>query len=497
MATWPTRGQQAPQFWDQQLKAYVDEGGEIAQSGRLSEDSLSADYGTWGDQRELAALEMRGQSDRLSSAGLSRVNFDAAQQVHEDWADLVGWYTEGVGVSGNTLITAAGALHSARLPLDLTGPFRLRGRITFVAGAGLIFLGISTATNAGAPTSGGIVGVGIDVAAGKMMRWHVSSASPTWTVNPGEYLVTVVGDETHLSFAITDATGFLEYTYVVARSAIAPVSGIGLWHSANAGSIRDVTLTRTKIAAPANRVIENFGPSLHKPVVDGQNCRIALPANHAPGQPLPLLMFCHGAGGNENQPWLEWPAMYRDLLGAGYGLIASFMHDRNWGNRDALDDMIELYRYVRDRYPLGPLVLIGNSMGGLASLNALARRELPAAAWVGMQPVCDLDAMYAAGQFITEMRAAYGSNGTDWQAKTEGYNPMEREGWEFRGLPMRFYASPGDTVVSKAQNTDALAAKVAPYATEATVVAATGDHGNASHFQFADLRAFLDRVTRT
>lgn len=26
MATWPTRGQQAPDFWDVQLKEYIDEG---------------------------------------------------------------------------------------------------------------------------------------------------------------------------------------------------------------------------------------------------------------------------------------------------------------------------------------------------------------------------------------------------------------------------------------------------------------------------------------
>jgi hypothetical protein len=58
---------------------------------------------------------------------------------------------------------------------------------------------------------------------------------------------------------------------------------------------------------------------------------------------------------------------------------------------------------------------------------------------------------------------------------------------------MRFYASPDDTSVSKAQNSDAMATLVGAYAAENDVVACTGNHGDASHFQSADLRDFFTR----
>ena len=58
---------------------------------------------------------------------------------------------------------------------------------------------------------------------------------------------------------------------------------------------------------------------------------------------------------------------------------------------------------------------------------------------------------------------------------------------------MRFYASPNDHLVSKAANTDTMAALVAPVAAEAEVVECHGDHNDRSHFQPDDVMAFIGR----
>jgi hypothetical protein len=58
---------------------------------------------------------------------------------------------------------------------------------------------------------------------------------------------------------------------------------------------------------------------------------------------------------------------------------------------------------------------------------------------------------------------------------------------------MRFYASDGDMLVPKATNTDVMAALVRPVALEADVVPCVGDHADRSHFQPADVLAFLGR----
>jgi hypothetical protein len=73
---------------------------------------------------------------------------------------------------------------------------------------------------------------------------------------------------------------------------------------------------------------------------------------------------------------------------------------------------------------------------------------------------------------------------------TNGNDPALKWGAAFRLVPMRFYASPGDTVVPKAGHTDVLAALVATSARESAVVVCTGNHGDPSHFQPSDYLAF-------
>lgn len=64
---------------------------------------------------------------------------------------------------------------------------------------------------------------------------------------------------------------------------------------------------------------------------------------------------------------------------------------------------------------------------------------------------------------------------------------------EFTGKRLRYTHSSGDTVVVKTTNTDAMRTLVSAYATESALVTTTGDHGDSSNYDSADMIAFFDR----
>lgn len=82
---------------------------------------------------------------------------------------------------------------------------------------------------------------------------------------------------------------------------------------------------------------------------------------------------------------------------------------------------------------------------------------------------------------------------SDYGSKTAGNDPMTASTSAFSGLRLRLTASAADTVVAKAANTDAFAARISGVATESAVVAHKGAHlvGGASNP--ADLIEFVAR----
>jgi peptidoglycan/xylan/chitin deacetylase (PgdA/CDA1 family) len=88
VTAFPARGQQAPNFWDTQLKGYIDEGGEIAQTGRLSEEGLSATYAARHltpddpDYRQIPVVMLHQFTDANQALGVLK--------------DYVSWGYEGI-----------------------------------------------------------------------------------------------------------------------------------------------------------------------------------------------------------------------------------------------------------------------------------------------------------------------------------------------------------------------------------------------------------------
>ena len=215
--------------------------------------------------------------------------------------------------------------------------------------------------------------------------------------------------------------------------------------------------------------------------------------------PPPLLVYTHGAGQsaenvreNGKMGEITWRAL-RD----GYAVCAhDFGGPYTWGNDTALTAYRDYMRELLTLYPFGPVIVIGESMGGLNSLNAIARHYVPAAAWVGIYPVCNLTYMHSVN-FTDSINAAYNIQGDgEFGVKTSGHDPMLMEPGTWGAMPAYITASDGDTIVKKAENADKFAQRLRKGGSQVTLIASTGDHGDTSNFNWDAIKQFLEPLTR-
>jgi len=147
---------------------------------------------------------------------------------------------------------------------------------------------------------------------------------------------------------------------------------------------------------------------------------LALPERRLTGQALPLLIFCHGGGGGAS-----WGGAVAGSVGAtvdgalslGMAVASSNMHGDSHGNAQQQTDIADLFAWVRSQVDISQVVFLGQSLGGLSSLNAITQGTLTASgirvAGAGLiYPVIDMRA-YPGGGSGTQTIAAYGlTNGT-------------------------------------------------------------------------------------
>jgi hypothetical protein len=230
--------------------------------------------------------------------------------------------------------------------------------------------------------------------------------------------------------------------------------------------------------------------------IGGQAATILTADGLNPTLPAPLVIYHHGAG--EDQDALLTDALKAGIvsamLDAGFIVAGSNAHGNNWGNQNSLDDYSALYTYISANFNISAVIHLSQSMGGISGLLCTAAGSPVPAAWVGIYPACSLSAAFGAnaGIFAADIRAAYGiaSDGSDYAAKTAGHDPLLIAASTFAGRRLRFYASTGDTVIPRASHSDPMAVHVSGTAAEATVISCTGNHGDPSHFQPANLLFF-------
>ena len=202
-----------------------------------------------------------------------------------------------------------------------------------------------------------------------------------------------------------------------------------------------------------------------------------------------VVVYMHGAGERIESAFRDVAkdGTFKTLLDAGYALAATDAHGDNWGNPASVQDQLALVAELRER-GLPDVYVLALSMGGLDGFQILGRT--PVKAWAGIFPACHLASVWDRGLYRDQIRAAYGLTATQSpRATLRGRSPVSVD--PPAGLPMRFWASPGDRVIPTRPNTAACAAIARRRGARVEVTTTRGDHGHISNYDPAGvLRLF-------
>lgn len=210
---------------------------------------------------------------------------------------------------------------------------------------------------------------------------------------------------------------------------------------------------------------------------------------HRRGAPrdAPLAVYLHGRNGTADDragtPWLT------DLNDAGWVVAGGQLHDNHWGGPGSVAGLAELFA-AADRFTTAPVVLlIGGSMGALAALNWIRFGDRPVGGAYLVQPCCSLSDCRDDADHRAEIDAAY--TGGDLHR----WDPLLADAAEFSaGVRYRFVSSADDRLIRADAHAARLADRLAPIGPrENSTLRVSGDHGDPSHFDPADLVAFAGR----
>lgn len=449
---------------------------------------------------------------QLTRNGKLRVDYESSVQYVDSWAGLTGWTqnaASSVQASANKVYADVGGyLHKAWNPTQgkFLGSFVVPATAVSTAGyvgmgvkvstandlLNMIFIGIKSNNHFPAVYANGVFGAPFDldavaIPAGTTMNVMIGAdtSDRLW--------LTMRSADRSLEYRVLASTRGSFTRAIIYNADPRDLTGLAV------GPVMftdkgQVSQTAPKTTDVVDRIV--YTPEL------GDNVRVVVPGSYDSRIPAPLVMYHHGSGGTALSPQnddVNERAVMTALADLGY-IVASCNGTgvSQWGNDAEQDAYYNLYQFVAARWALGPVLHYGKSMGGLSSLLTIANRRVPSAGWYGLDPVCSLQSMYAVA--AAQYQAAYGIavDGSDYASKTLGHDPLliaQANPSAFGGLPMRFCASPGDTLVYKAANTDPMRTALGTPVTEQSLLTTSGAHVATTHFVIADVTAFFARCT--
>ena len=171
------------------------------------------------------------------------------------------------------------------------------------------------------------------------------------------------------------------------------------------------------------------------------NAIIKLPSQYDPaGAPVPLIMFCHGAGSVINDStWYTGSANFYSFLNtfalAGYAIF-DVSNTRNrvggfpdWGCLPLMSAYIKAWEYIKEHYNVQhELYLLSDSMGTVAALNMI--KWFPGAIKASIQtaprPICEIRYNTLTGEDKTRMAEAFDLVNGAWDNdRLSGFNHVE------------------------------------------------------------------------
>jgi len=230
---------------------------------------------------------------------------------------------------------------------------------------------------------------------------------------------------------------------------------------------------------------------------NGQAVRIYTPAS--PPASKTLILWSHPHAHNEQIAPGYWAYAYAHAAKAnGWHFAASYMHADQWGNSTAQADLLDLYNMMATRETFARVVLMGGSMGGLATANAVIKSTIPntVGAYI-IDGAVSLSAMFAGntGAYASSIRAAYGiaADGSDYASKTATWDASTATGSALSAIRWRFVASTTDAGVIQTTNTDVFRPIAAVNGIESGLVQHLGGHLGGGAASPADFVAFVKR----
>lgn len=493
------------------------------------------------------ALDLLGDVARQRSAARFWKEWQDAEGLVERFPNLNKWTLSSAGALvtgtaatdpnlGNAIFGTAGptlrmGIRGIAIPAGASARFMARFSVVNaqVANAGSIGIGVTnrTMTQLIASDFTGTVSVAISLTptsgTPKTVTFQSEATTDTSSTIPAAsdtYLLGVIVDPTNITLFIRADDGSVEARKRYARSGRAfdklfisnndsrGVTGCGI---GPLGFIRHFGPT------PASPYADVVSDQIHlgTTATTSDPFRITLPKTYDARTPPPVLLFTHGLGGDENEVFVHTGLrpMMQAFLDAGFMIASPLAGGDLFNNNTAISKVEELYTYLRDNYALGPIIIAGNSMGGPLAMTLVTRRTVPA-----------ISALMCFQSAITHLDEAAATNPslvsafvgpTNSLAVAFGYTPIsndaagslamvrdpafrllvkdadplqiaKRSAQFFRGIPVRFYASPADTFIDKTRHADVLAPILAKYNAEATVVTTSGDHNAATQFPATD-----------
>lgn len=466
---------------------------------------------------------------RQAAAGASVVKYEDATNFHESWANLSAWSSSTFGqVSEGRLYSAgqggaAGANHA--FPVPAGADFRAVFNVRTVAG--LSSGGLSVGVSRDAPGATATAGAGAartvyfrqDVA--KMDNGAVTAPTPLEDrTNAGvldalganrnaDWLVTVAGDSAYLTITARVIGTNIEHRFKWVRDDTAfPINNLYVFNSDSrqlAGHSVGFLGGRVASATVKPRTgVEGIDRTVQWTTVNGARVRVQLPKGYDSRRPSPMVIMHHGYTSDEThwQNNSNGEAVASAFVNAGYITLSAANNSNinTWGSDAGIAAYKTAYDWARARFNIGPIVAYGNSMGGLESLLVIARKAIPGiVAWIGTVPVSSLATAHAKSDFTGSLRTAYGiaSDGSDYDAKTAGHDPVFMPPAAFRGLPVWALVATDDTAVPPGGHFDLLQPILAVHAAEMVRINVTGGHSTGQITSRAqEMVAFADKYAK-
>ena len=205
-----------------------------------------------------------------------------------------------------------------------------------------------------------------------------------------------------------------------------------------------------------------------------------------------VILYCHGV--SEDEDAIITDTKKNKTFGAffnqGWGVITSLGGGDAWGNQTSLDAYYDLITWAKTQYSFTDIAIYAMSMGGLPGLQ-MFMQDTQFTKYIGIENCTNLDYLFNTGGFKADIKIAYGfALDADYSTATTGHDPMLLDGSLIGSRKMELVASESDLIVNKDNNTDLFFSTFDSVA-DITMVTATGNHGDISHFDADRDVAFL------